>query len=89
MRVFDFTHAIVREPGRSVVGGLRTTPSAPSYEGVVTEHRAYVAALREAGVTVDLLPPLGRFPQFRFRRRSGDGRAQKRDSAASRCAVAA
>jgi len=66
MRVFDFTHAIVREPGRSVVGGLRTTPSAPSYEGVTTEHRAYVAALRAAGLIVDVLPPQEDFPDSVF-----------------------
>jgi len=66
MRVFDFTHAIVREPGRSVVDGIRTTPNAPSYEGVMTEHRAYVAALRAAGLSVDVLPPLEGFPDSVF-----------------------
>jgi len=66
MQVFDFTNAIVREPGRSVIGGLRTTPSAPSYEGVMTEHRAYVAALRVAGVSVDVLPPQEDFPDSVF-----------------------
>lgn len=66
MRVFDFTNAIVREPGRSVIGGLRTTPSAPTYEGVMTEHRAYVAALRAAGLTVDVLPPQEDFPDSVF-----------------------
>jgi len=66
MRVFDFTHAIVREPGLSVVDGLRTTPSAPSYDRVVAEHRAYIAALRAAGLTVDVLPPLEEFPDSVF-----------------------
>jgi len=66
MQVFDFTNAIVREPGRSVIGGLRTTPSAPSYEGVMTEHRAYIAALRAAGLTVDVLPPQEDFPDSVF-----------------------
>jgi dimethylargininase len=66
MRVFDFTHAIVREPGRSVVDGIRTTPSAPSYEGVLAEHRAYIAALRTAGLAVDVLPPLEDFPDSVF-----------------------
>src|SRR5882672_2135089 len=66
MRAFDFTHAIVREPGRSVVDGIRTTPSAPTYEGVMTEHRAYVAALRAAGLSVDVLPPLEGFPDSVF-----------------------
>ena len=66
MRVFDFTQAIVREPGHSVIGGLRTTPSAPSYEGVMTEHRAYIAALRAAGLSVDVLPPQDEFPDSVF-----------------------
>src|SRR5882724_9932250 len=66
MRVFDFTHAIVREPGRSVVDGIRTTPSAPTYEGVMTEHRVYIAALRTAGLSVDVLPPLEGFPDSVF-----------------------
>lgn len=66
MRVFDFTHAIVREPGHSVVGGLRTTPSAPSYEGVMTEHRGYIAALRSAGLSVNVLPPLEDYPDSVF-----------------------
>jgi dimethylargininase len=66
MRVFDFTHAIVREPGRSVVGGIRSTRSAPSYDGVLKEHRTYVAALRAAGLEVDVLPPLEAFPDSVF-----------------------
>jgi dimethylargininase len=66
MRVFDFTHAIVREPGRSVVNGIRSTPSAPAYEGVVAEHRAYIAALRASGIAVDVLPPLEDFPDSVF-----------------------
>ena len=67
MRVFDFDHAIVRQPGRSVVNGLRDDRhSTPSFEGVLREHRAYVAALRAAGLEVDVLPPLERFPDSVF-----------------------
>lgn len=67
MSVFDFTHAIVREPGRSVVDGLRDDPgAAPRYDGVLAEHRAHVAALREAGLAVDVLPPLEAFPDSVF-----------------------
>ena len=66
MRVFDFTNAIVREPGRSVVGGISSASSPPSYDGVVAEHRAYVASLRGAGLTVDVLPPLEAFPDSVF-----------------------
>jgi dimethylargininase len=66
MRVFDFTHAIVREPGRSVVGGISSASSPPSYDGVVAEHGAYIAALRDAGLTVDVLSPLEAFPDSVF-----------------------
>jgi dimethylargininase len=67
MRVFDFTHALVREPGRSVVDGLRGgTGGAPAYEGVAREHLAYVEALRAAGLAVDVLPPLETFPDSMF-----------------------
>jgi dimethylargininase len=66
VRVFDFTHAIVREPGRSVVNGISSAASPPSYDGVVAEHRAYIDALRGAGLTVDILPPLEAFPDSVF-----------------------
>ena len=67
MRVFDFTNAIVREPGRSVVDGLREDRSAvPDFEGIRREHAAYVVALRDAGLKVDVLPPLEAFPDSVF-----------------------
>jgi len=66
MRVFDFTHAIVRTPGQSVVRGLRTGAEAPDPAGVLAEHTAYAAALREAGLAVDVLPPLEDFPDSVF-----------------------
>ena len=67
MRVFEFRHAIVREPGKSVVEGLRSDASAsPRYEEVAREHAAYVAALRDGGLEVDILPPLEAFPDSIF-----------------------
>ncbi len=67
MRVFDFDQAIVREPGRSVVDGLRADPAAvPDFERVCAEHAAYVAALRAAGLGVETLPPLEEFPDSVF-----------------------
>jgi dimethylargininase len=67
MRVFDFDRAIVREPGRSVVGGIRSDlRNEPSFEGIVREHDAYVAALRAAGLQVEVLPPLERYPDSVF-----------------------
>ena len=67
MRIFDFNSAIVRMPGRSVVGGLRANGGpAPSFEGVQREHQGYVAALLDAGVQVIELEPLEQFPDSIF-----------------------
>jgi dimethylargininase len=67
MRVFDFDDAIVRAPGHSVVDGIRSDARAtPAYEKIVQEHAAYIAALREAGLRVDVLPPLERYPDAMF-----------------------
>jgi dimethylargininase len=67
VRVFDFDRAIVREPGHSVVQGIRSDETAsPDFGGVQREHAAYVAALRAAGVTVDVLAPLEAFPDSIF-----------------------
>lgn len=67
MRIFDFTDAIVRRPGASVVKGLRAGDGQdPSLEGVLAEHAGYVAALRAAGLAVQELDPLEQFPDAIF-----------------------
>jgi dimethylargininase len=67
MRVFDFNHAIVREPGRSVIDGLRPDDSvAVSFDTVVHQYRAYVDALRDVGLQVDVLPPIEAYPDSVF-----------------------
>lgn len=66
-RVFDFDRAIVRRPGRSVVDGLRAGDhGSPTLDGVAAEHTAYVAALRAAGVEVEVLDALEAFPDSIF-----------------------
>lgn len=66
-RVFDFNRAIVREPSPSVVAGLRADNRGdPCYDGVLREHRAYVAVLQRIGVTVTTLPALDGFPDSIF-----------------------
>ena len=65
--VYRFDSALVREPSRSVIFGLRAQDrGAPTYEGVKAEHEAYVTALRTAGVKVTVLPPLEGFPDSIF-----------------------
>lgn len=67
MPVFDFTRALVRSPARSVALGLAAVDRGrPSFDGVAREHAAYVRALEDAGVSVDILPPLEAFPDSVF-----------------------
>ena len=66
-RIFDFTDAIVRRPGASVVKGLRASGGQdPVLDGVLAEHAGYVAALRAAGLTVQELDPLEDYPDAIF-----------------------
>lgn len=67
MSFHAFNRAIVRIPSRSVVDGLRAVDvGAPSYEGVLQEHAAYVQALESLGVSVETLPALEAFPDSVF-----------------------
>lgn len=67
MGIFEFDRAILRKPGRSVVDGLRSAPRlVPDYEIILREHDAYVRALCGAGLAVEVLPPLERFPDSMF-----------------------
>ena len=67
MQMFDFTRAIVRTPGTSVIGGLRAGGGPdPSLSGIMAEHAGYVAALEAAGLAVTTLPPLEDFPDAIF-----------------------
>jgi dimethylargininase len=62
-----FMHAIARAPARSVARGLRAVDTgAPSFEGVVVEHAAYVRALEAAGLAVEVLPALEGYPDSIF-----------------------
>ncbi|HBS32560.1 MAG TPA: dimethylarginine dimethylaminohydrolase [Parvularcula sp.] len=64
---FSFKRALVRAPSKSVTSGLRAHGGeGPSYDGVAREHRAYIAALAEADITVEILPPLEEFPDAVF-----------------------
>lgn len=65
--VYEFNAAIVREPARSVINGLRADDRGnPTFDGVKAEHAAYIAALRTAGVEVTVLPALENFPDSIF-----------------------
>src|SRR5688572_20506922 len=57
--VFRFDRALARQPAGSAVDGLRAVDrGAPDMARFRAEHAAYVAALEQAGVAVEVLPPL-------------------------------
>ena len=63
----NFSHAMVRKPGRSVVNGLRDGDGHnPVPENFATEHAAYVTALRATGAEVIELEPLEDYPDSVF-----------------------
>ena len=65
--IFNFTQALVRAPGGSVVNGLSSqTGPRPSFETIAAEHARYVEALKAAGLSVEILPPLEDYPDFIF-----------------------
>ncbi len=63
-----FDHAVLRTPGENFADGLTTVAwgEAPSFERLVVQHRGYVAALREAGLTVEVLSVLDGYPDAYF-----------------------
>ena len=64
---YAFTHAVCRAPAPSAVHGIRADGGPdPDFIGLAAEHDAYVATLRDLGLTVDVLPPLGDFPDALF-----------------------
>lgn len=65
--MFDFDSALVREPAQSVIRGLTSQPGPrPSFEDIRREHCAYVRALEECGLAVEVLAPLEDFPDSLF-----------------------
>ena len=64
---FNFTHALCRSPAPSAVHGIRADGGPdPDFTGLLAEHEAYVATLREFGLAVEVLPPLADFPDALF-----------------------
>jgi dimethylargininase len=62
-----FTQAIVRTPGKSMVRGLTTAGEGPpDYEKALRQHRAYIEALEQCGLTVRVLEADESFPDSTF-----------------------
>ncbi|MCB1311130.1 MAG: dimethylarginine dimethylaminohydrolase [Sedimentitalea sp.] len=64
---YTFARAITRLPGASITAGLRAADTGtPDLERMRADHANYVAALRETGAEVIVLPPLEAFPDAVF-----------------------
>lgn len=64
---YAFTHALCRAPARSAVKGIRADGGPdPDFYGLLAEHEAYVATLRDLGLAVEVLEPLDDFPDALF-----------------------
>ncbi|SDX88673.1 dimethylargininase [Ruegeria halocynthiae] len=64
---FDFSRAITRRPALTIAGGLRAEDIGnPDFEGMLTAHKAYVAALKSTGAEVIELDPLDAYPDAQF-----------------------
>ena len=64
---YQFTHAIVRQPAKSIIKGLRAVDiGSPDYDQMICDHNDYVEALISAGVKVINLTALDKFPDGQF-----------------------
>ncbi len=63
----NFTRAIVRRPGRSIVAGLSLSgKNCPVYAKALEQHHCYVEALQTCGITVQELDELEEYPDSTF-----------------------
>ena len=64
---YQFTHAIVRQPAKSIVKGLRAVDvGSPDYDQMIYDHNDCVEALAFSGVEVIRLTALDKFPDGQF-----------------------
>lgn len=93
-KVYEFDNALVRRPAASVVDGLRAADRGdPDFARLQAEHSAYIAALRDAGVAVQVLAADEDYPDSVFVEDPalafGEGAVLLRPGAASRLGEAA
>ena len=63
-----FRNVIVRRPCRALVEGITSNPQLgkPDYELALRQHNSYIAALKQCGVQVTVLPADERYPDSCF-----------------------
>ena len=63
----NFSKAIVRRPGRSIVNGLSTSAHETlDYEKALVQHEQYIKALEDCGLNVEVLDCLEDYPDSTF-----------------------
>lgn len=63
----NYTHAIVKKPGKSYVKGLTTSDlGIPDYNLAIEQHNSYIEALRKCNVEVIVLESDEKFPDSTF-----------------------
>lgn len=63
-----FKNVIVRRPAKTLCDGITSAPELgkPDYEKALKQHDDYIAALKQCGVEVTVLPALDEFPDSCF-----------------------
>jgi dimethylargininase len=62
-----FSRAILRTPGRNFADGVTTSEAgAPDYALTLAQHGAYSQALRDLGLSIEILPPDPAYPDGTF-----------------------
>ncbi|MCF6265893.1 MAG: arginine deiminase family protein [Desulfuromusa sp.] len=63
----NFTQAIVRKPGQSIISGLSASGwDVPDYPTACEQHRCYIQALEACGLSVHILPAEEAWPDSTF-----------------------
>ena len=63
---YSFKSAIIRQPNKSIQNGISSQNLHPQYKIIVEEHSNYIKAIKEAGLTINLLEPLEEYPDSLF-----------------------
>ncbi len=62
-----FSHAIVREPGSTLIHGLTSAAlGKPDFKKALHQHEAYIKTLERCGLSVTVLPARDQFPDATF-----------------------
>ncbi len=63
---YNFNNAIIRKLNKSIQNGLSSKNLHPQYKIVINEHSNYIKAIKEAGLKINLLEPLEKYPDSIF-----------------------